>query len=439
MTSSVMKNTRKSLFAPLEIEDAQAIDLHENEDSDTFAHHRHQEGANGCAHSFIDIHHTTPLHLESFHDNPSLQNENSQSSICRNNGGETSSPNNKLTIYSNCYHHKHIHITSSIIFLIFMTISSTLTFILQLYAIHLTLDMTMRMYFCFPIIFFQAIEHSFALIVTRRFLNNSKQYHKGNVYSNIQQQDESVHMEGHHSPFTIRNSDKSIKWWNVIRIVLEIGTSAFFSVCYFFIVPKVTKILGSLFEDIDGEISSDWYDENQELKYLAIISKTVGILYLMVMSSALLALRFAKRERALQAEDSQSNDNNDEYSYEEEQEQSMGRSYQYYLVSRTFTIMKICHIISITMFSITILILFMSISSAWTFLMNHKIHPGNNVGPNCDPMDTTECMLPFPSSFFTIEDENTITGKRVNIERESNLSQIMYAISIFPLLTQQNS
>src|SRR4051794_19753519 len=32
----------------------------------------------------------------------------------------------------------------------------------------------------------------------------------------------------------------------------------------------------------------------------------------------------------------------------------------------------------------------------------------------CDPIDTTQCMLPFPDDFFTVPDASKPTGRRVN-------------------------
>jgi hypothetical protein len=35
--------------------------------------------------------------------------------------------------------------------------------------------------------------------------------------------------------------------------------------------------------------------------------------------------------------------------------------------------------------------------------------------PECDPLDTRLCFLPFPSNFFTVPDERSATGIRVNL------------------------
>ena len=37
----------------------------------------------------------------------------------------------------------------------------------------------------------------------------------------------------------------------------------------------------------------------------------------------------------------------------------------------------------------------------------------------CDPLDSTECILPFPSNFYTVVDETTVTGRRVNVPGEA--------------------
>ena len=68
--------------------------------------------------------------------------------------------------------------------------------------------------------------------------------------------------------------------------------------------------------------------------------------------------------------------------------------------------------------------------SGWTYLIDHSLPAGNNVGVHCDPIDTTECLLPFPSNFYTVDvdssdsdidsdsdsDGSSITGLKVNIE-----------------------
>jgi hypothetical protein len=38
---------------------------------------------------------------------------------------------------------------------------------------------------------------------------------------------------------------------------------------------------------------------------------------------------------------------------------------------------------------------------------------------SCDPLDPSECLLPFPSSFLLVNDSATVTGKRVHIKPET--------------------
>jgi len=42
----------------------------------------------------------------------------------------------------------------------------------------------------------------------------------------------------------------------------------------------------------------------------------------------------------------------------------------------------------------------------------------------CDPLDPRHCLLPFPSDFFTRDDESSDTGLRVNIVRESAIRNV---------------
>ena len=104
---------------------------------------------------------------EPFHDNPSLLLKD---------GKHSSSLKEEISFIEleACNPHQHGHLTSSFLFLILMTTSSTLSFILQLYCIHLILEMTIRMYFCFPVIFFQSIEKTFVLLVTRRIIRSTE-------------------------------------------------------------------------------------------------------------------------------------------------------------------------------------------------------------------------------------------------------------------------
>jgi hypothetical protein len=50
---------------------------------------------------------------------------------------------------------------------------------------------------------------------------------------------------------------------------------------------------------------------------------------------------------------------------------------------------------------------------------------------NCDPLDTTECILPFPSFHFMASDETTDTGWRVNIH-EDVLPRLKGGIALHP-------
>lgn len=60
-----------------------------------------------------------------------------------------------------------------------------------------------------------------------------------------------------------------------------------------------------------------------------------------------------------------------------------------------------------------------SVRSCYIYLPHWEPPSGSTVGPFCDPMDETECLMPFPSSFFTEEDMSTVTGRRVAISREA--------------------
>ena len=381
---------------------------------------------------------------------------------------------------------QHGHSTTSFLFLILISASSTLSFTLSLYSIHLILNLTMRMYFCFPVVFFQSIEKLFVLQVTKRIgiihsSNNNSSHSNSNLnqfrhekrgkYQNLQlDEGENAGLSHKHlndnslvftfvSPFKLHNADASIHWWKVIQVVGELITIIFFGICYFHIIPKLTHVVSSLLEDIDGEVSSDWYDENKDLERLIIISKSVGVLYLIVVSLAIAALLLTKRddkewqtgvqrqskqqdpknwieyEKCNESESSQNvliHDNNEQNfnpnidgdnGYNDHNKNikwTMGsESFSPFYRWKISPFMKYCRIITTVWFIISIVILLLSISSAWIFLINHKVSAESRIGPNCDPIDTTECLLPFPSSFFTTEDDTTQTGIRVDIKQDA--------------------
>ena len=41
--------------------------------------------------------------------------------------------------------------------------------------------------------------------------------------------------------------------------------------------------------------------------------------------------------------------------------------------------------------------------------------PATTEAAECDPLDTRLCFLPYPSNFFTVPDDRTATGIRVNL------------------------
>ena len=53
-----------------------------------------------------------------------------------------------------------------------------------------------------------------------------------------------------------------------------------------------------------------------------------------------------------------------------------------------------------------------------------KVPPGQlkriePVPAHCDPIDVTQCLLPFPNDFFTIADASTATGRRLNLPMQA--------------------
>ena len=44
---------------------------------------------------------------------------------------------------------------------------------------------------------------------------------------------------------------------------------------------------------------------------------------------------------------------------------------------------------------------------------------GGPSGPHCDPLDPSLCMQPFPNDYFTVADDSTDTGRRLNFQADS--------------------
>ena len=80
---------------------------------------------------------------------------------------------------------------------------------------------------------------------------------------------------------------------------------------------------------------------------------------------------------------------------------------------------KIYHGIVLTCLLVTLPSLVLSAHSAYVYLPTRDPPPDNNIGPYCDPVDTAECLMPFPSSYFTRLDTTTVTGRRIDIKEEA--------------------
>ena len=69
------------------------------------------------------------------------------------------------------------------------------------------------------------------------------------------------------------------------------------------------------------------------------------------------------------------------------------------------------------------------LASACTYVWSWD-QPSETSGGQCDMLDETECMLPFPSSYFLKEDESSETGYRINLAGEC------LSLDIFTILTR---
>lgn len=289
--------------------------------------------------------------------------------------------------------HSDWHMLFTFIFMVIISLSSLISLVCALIMIRLTFERTMRWYVCAVITLPQLLEKMIVYFMLRRIHTIEEDAHASSSFSLpifYMQQEGSQRR-------------KRCSFWKILRFAIEMMVLIVIGVIYFHIIPKLCKaFIAQFFLDFDGIPVYDWNNDALEMKFIINISKICGSFYLLGVSVGLVALALAKLHQGAD---------------------STNRStiYTPYFF-RGEMIYKCMQSLSLFEVILTALLFLLSVKSAWTFLIDHNISDDATTAPYCDPMDTTECLLPFPSSYFSVEDNKTNTGIRVNISEKAMLS-----------------
>lgn len=270
-----------------------------------------------------------------------------------------------------------------------MVLSSTFSLISFAYILDAIMELTNRWYFCAPSIFLQFLEKSFVYYIFKR------------VYV---QRDDNLPHQGCFLRTIHDNGSNNFRFWQMFVFFLEMVTISCISVCYVHYIPQFVKdFVDSLFTGPDGVPSLDWDHELNDFRLIALYSKTCGILFFFSASFGLAALYyFWKADLSTHfASPATASAVSNQFFWK------IGNLLKPIQFFAGFSLLAMGALLAI------------SLISAWTYLLDHPLPTDNTVGPSCDPVDPTECLLPFPSSFFTVEDKSTDTGIRVNIQIDS--------------------
>lgn len=298
--------------------------------------------------------------------------------------------------------HSDRHIMTCLFFVFTMALSSILSLITYGLLIRVILGLTGRWFVCGITSFLQFLEKIIVYVILKRVIRKEISDSVGAGGAAIGRfiripvfEDEDVTTAGQR-----RRCYVSMALW----FLLELAIIAVIGISYTIFVPIICReVVNQLFRGIDGVLAYDWNHEGNQFALIAFISRICGSFYLISVTFGIVALIFAAsdsgdRERTRGIEMSSKGD---------------------CLAIKEARLFRILHIYLTLACLLTGILLLFSIKSAWTYLIDHPLPVNNNVGRYCDPMDTTECLLPFPSSFYTVRDDTTETGMRVNIHLEA--------------------
>jgi len=315
-------------------------------------------------------------------------------------------------------YHADRHMLFSLMFVGAMALSSFISLICYIFMINVLLELTNRWYICGITAFLQFTEKIVIYFTLRRVRimeeeSDPRRAFTIPVFTDEHHNRVDTHEEQHQQQQQQNRPRiplKQCSCWRSIRFFLELFVIGFISICYIYYVPKFCKMFVSRFF-VDPSLGDksipvyDWAHDGNLFGRIASFSKICGSLYLGSVCFGLAALYYA-RHGTTNGTSCDGDCNGTVPGY--------GR----FNVNAGIVFRALRFFSTISCMA-TGLILLLAAVSAWTYLVDHPLPENHNVGRYCDPMDTHECLLPFPSSFFSVEDETTETGIRVNIERKS--------------------
>ncbi len=291
--------------------------------------------------------------------------------------------------------------------------------------VRVILNLTLRWYFCAITATLQFVEKATVFLIIRRLHFESELIllPSGGLFAPVCEEEQYQHIvtgqaaipkAGAHSAGLVRRC-VSTSFRSICVLLLEFLSLVIMTTSYIWYIPNFCRdLIQNLFMEADGAVAEDWEYVGNQFSTIAVISKICGLMYLIVIGLTFFAL-FEYLQNGLSIGTCRSRSSNGRGEVIK-----MWRSCRYVhrymnndIFAKTFKLTRKFSSISCVL---TGFILLISLSSAWTYLVDHPLPINNNVGPNCDPLDTTECMLPFPSNFFTIDDPRSQTGFKVNVE-----------------------
>ena len=287
--------------------------------------------------------------------------------------------------------HTDRHMLCSLFFVVAMVLSSFVSLICYIFMIQVLLDLTNRWYICGVPALLQFMEKIIIFLTLRRV--------------RIEEEDSDPRRAFIIPVFTDENDVRPrtrCSFWRGIRFSLELFVIGFISICYIHYVPQLCEqFVAKFFLDSIGIPASDWEHDQNLFGWVAFFSKTCGFVYLASVVFGLLALYYARHAANFNC--------------------GAANSYGQFNLMNAGKIFYALRCFSVLACAATGFLLLLGLGSSWIYLVDHSLPKNNNVGQYCDPLDTTECLLPFPSSFFSVLDQTTETGIRVNIERKSSV------------------
>lgn len=295
----------------------------------------------------------------------------------------------------------------SLFFIIAMMISSVFSLIPSMILLRSILNLTGRWYFGGVVVLPQLLEKMHVWLLIRRV--------KVHRHESFLHRSFSIPIVfGGHSITPPNSTNTHVHRrcsWRMIVFVMELSIMLLLSVLYLHIIPWLCKdVVISYFIGIDGTFSVDWDHLEDQFETIYHTSLLTGSFYVFSLVFGILALVFVQDRvedatATMMVHSSPISTRNIDVN-----QASCVRATKLF---RFFRWMNIALLLTM------IVLLGICLNSAVVYLFTNRIPQNNNIGEHCDPLDTTECMLPFPSSFFTVKDETTETGFRVDVDLDA--------------------